>query len=314
MAHAAAADTPLPGDRGPRAGFELLDRHGRPSPRLTGVTLDRSCSQPRFGGAGTSMGRWYHQPLQRAWNSGRATLDRGLDRTSAERDEVARDCSGVEVGRAARQADRERSRRALFEELAKRPPNICPFLGLATSQTEYHDGFTREHRCYAFGDPVELSAEQQERVCLGRGYGNCPRYLRGVLVIPTEELEALRRPLPPVGPPAPPARRRPARPLRRWRRPAPRPGPLIGAVLLLAVVGRSVRSCSSRAGSGVHHDPSPSRSTSVDQAPAPRRPQRRAVADAGSEPPDPVPGDAEAGPDPTARRHVPGLRGDRPRG
>jgi hypothetical protein len=101
-------------------------------------------------------------------------------------------------------ADREQSRRALFEELAKRPPNICPFLGLATSQTEYHDGFTREHRCYAFGDPVELSAEQQERVCLGRGYGNCPRYLRGVLVIPTEELEALRRPLPPVKPPAPP--------------------------------------------------------------------------------------------------------------
>ena len=95
-------------------------------------------------------------------------------------------------GRESREAaDREQSRRALFEELAKRPPDICPFLGLASSQTEYHDGFTREHRCYAFGDPVELSAEQQERVCLGRGYGNCPRYLRGVLVIPTEELEAL---------------------------------------------------------------------------------------------------------------------------
>ncbi|MGZ6372284.1 MAG: hypothetical protein ACXWL8_02705, partial [Candidatus Limnocylindria bacterium] len=120
-------------------------------------------------------------------------------------------------------------------------PNICPFLGLATSQTEYHEGFTREHRCYAFGDPVELSAEQQERVCLGRGYGNCPRYLRGVLVIPTEELEALRRPLPPVRPPGPPAP------------PPPPPTParaagdgggrrrgvplLIGAVMLLAVAG-----------------------------------------------------------------------------
>ena len=89
---------------------------------------------------------------------------------------------------------REKGRRALFEELAKRPPNICPFLGLASSQTEYHDAFTREHRCYAFGDAAELSAEQQERVCLPRGYGNCPRYLRGVLVIPTEELDALRRP------------------------------------------------------------------------------------------------------------------------
>ena len=103
------------------------------------------------------------------------------------------------------EAQREKGRRALFEELAQRPPNICPFLGLASSQTEYHDGFTREHRCYAFGDPSELSMEQQQRVCLTRGYGNCPRYLRGVLVIPTEELEALRRPLAPVGPPAPPA-------------------------------------------------------------------------------------------------------------
>src|SRR6185436_21016661 len=136
-------------------------------------------------------------------------------------------------------AEREQSRRALFEELAKRPANICPFLGLASSQTEYHDGFTREHRCYAFGDPVELSEEQQERVCLGRGYGNCPRYLRGVLVIPTEELEALRRPLPPVRPPAPPVS--PPRPAatsgggRRRRGLAL----LIGAVLLL-VVGGSV--------------------------------------------------------------------------
>jgi hypothetical protein len=134
-------------------------------------------------------------------------------------------------------ADRELSRRALFEELAKRPPNICPFLGLASSQTEYHEAFTREHRCYAFGDPVELSAEQQERVCLGRGYGNCPRYLRGVLVIPTEELEALRRPLPPVQPPAPPVSPPP---------PAPAPSGgggrrgaavLVGAVMLLAVAG-----------------------------------------------------------------------------
>lgn len=137
-------------------------------------------------------------------------------------------------------ADRERSRRALFEELAKRPANICPFLGLATSQTEYHDGFTREHRCYAFGEPVELSAEQQERVCLGRGYGNCPRYLRGVLVIPTDELEALRRPLPPVRPavPPPPPPTKPAPSggggggRRRRRLPV-----LVGLVLLVAAAG-----------------------------------------------------------------------------
>jgi len=137
-------------------------------------------------------------------------------------------------------ADREQSRRALFEELAKRPPDICPFLGLASSQTEYHEGFTREHRCYAFGDPVELSVEQQERVCLGRGYGNCPRYLRGVLVIPTDELEALRRPLPPVSPSAPPVTPPPPRPATRAGGDSGRRrglSLLIGAVLLLAVAG-----------------------------------------------------------------------------
>lgn len=144
-------------------------------------------------------------------------------------------------GRESREAaDREQSRRALFEELAKRPANICPFLGLASSQTEYHEGFTREHRCYAFGDPVELSAEQQERVCLGRGYGNCPRYLRGVLVIPTEELEALRRPLPPVRPPTPPVTPPPpSRAAARGGEGGRRRGMavLIGAVMLLAVAG-----------------------------------------------------------------------------
>lgn len=97
---------------------------------------------------------------------------------------------------------REAERRALFEELAKRPDTVCPFLGLAQARIEYNDGVTDEHRCYAFGDPAELSSEQQRKVCLQRGYGNCPRYLRGVLVIPTEELEALRRPHPPVERPA----------------------------------------------------------------------------------------------------------------
>ncbi|MGH2455521.1 MAG: hypothetical protein ACRDHD_04610 [Candidatus Limnocylindria bacterium] len=103
------------------------------------------------------------------------------------------------------EAAREAERRALFEELAKRPDTVCPFLGLAEARTEYRDGVTDEHRCYAFGDPAELSAEQQQKVCLQRGYGNCPRYLRGVLVIPTEELEALRRPQPMPPAPQPPA-------------------------------------------------------------------------------------------------------------
>jgi hypothetical protein len=92
------------------------------------------------------------------------------------------------------------------------------------------------HRCYAFGDPAELSAEQQQKVCLQRGYGNCPRYLRGVLVIPTEELEALRRPQP-----APPPRPEAPRPV-----PAAKPASggrrrvlvaILGALLLAAVGG-----------------------------------------------------------------------------
>jgi hypothetical protein len=106
--------------------------------------------------------------------------------------------------KADEEAARERDRRALFVELAKRPDTVCPFLGMAESRTEYHEGVSDQHRCYAFGDPAELSAEQQTRVCLERGYGNCPRYLRGVLVIPTEELEALRRPQEPRPPPPPP--------------------------------------------------------------------------------------------------------------
>jgi hypothetical protein len=98
--------------------------------------------------------------------------------------------------REQEEAAREAERRVLFAELAKRPDTICPFLGMAGKRTAYQESVSEEHRCYAFGDPAELSAEQQQKVCLQPGYGNCPRYLRGVLVIPTEELEALRHPQP----------------------------------------------------------------------------------------------------------------------
>jgi hypothetical protein len=115
----------------------------------------------------------------------------------------------------AAEAAREGERLALFAKLAERPEHICPFLGLEGDRTGYVEGVSEEHRCFAFGDPAPISAEQQTRVCQERGYGNCPRYLRGVLVIPTEELEALRRPraaepvaAPVVPPPPPPERRR----------------------------------------------------------------------------------------------------------
>ena len=104
---------------------------------------------------------------------------------------------------------------------------------LPTSAAGYVEGVSDEHRCYAFGDPAPLSAEQQTRVCQERGYGNCPRYLRGVLVIPTEELEALRRPRAPLPEPltAPP-------PAAADEPPPPRGAAPSCLVLLLVVVGR----------------------------------------------------------------------------
>ena len=103
----------------------------------------------------------------------------------------------------AAEAARETERHALFARLAERPEHICPFLGLEADRTGYVEGVSDDHRCFAFGDPAPISAEQQTRVCQERGYGNCPRYLRGVLVIPTEELEALRRPRAAALPPPP---------------------------------------------------------------------------------------------------------------
>jgi hypothetical protein len=107
-------------------------------------------------------------------------------------------------------ASADAERQALFEKLAQRPESVCPFLGLAAARADYQPEATDDHRCHAFGDPEPVSAEQQRGVCLQRGYANCPRYLRGVLVVPSDELEALRRPqqrVPPpprVAPPPPP--------------------------------------------------------------------------------------------------------------
>jgi hypothetical protein len=133
---------------------------------------------------------------------------------------------------AAAEAAREAERHALFAKLAERPENICPFLGLADERAGYVEGVSDDHRCYAFGDPAPLSAEQQTRVCQERGYGNCPRYLRGVLVIPTEELEALRRPRAPLAEPPPPP---PPAPVEERRR--RRAAPVALLLVLLLVIG-----------------------------------------------------------------------------
>ena len=135
---------------------------------------------------------------------------------------------------AAAEAASAAERRDLFAHLAQRPAHICPFLGLAYERTAYVEGASIEHRCYAFGDPAPLSSEQQTSVCQERGYGHCPRYLRGLLVTPTEELQALRNPRAATLP-LPPLRSAPApvapRPRRRRRRPI-----LLFALLLLLLL------------------------------------------------------------------------------
>lgn len=162
---------------------------------------------------------------------------------------------------AAAEAAREDERRSLFAKLAERPEHICPFLGLEADRTGYVDGVSSEHRCFAFGDPAPLSAEQQTRVCQERGYGNCPRYLRGVLVIPTEELEALRRPR--AAAPPPPAT--PAPEERRSR------APLVAvlALLLLVGVGAGAYVLLGGLGSGVAVEPTPTAEPSPSLEPTP---------------------------------------------
>ena len=144
----------------------------------------------------------------------RPALARAVERTVAE----AYPRPMFRRGKAPAQSSAaDADKQALYEKLALRPETVCPFLGLAAARAEYSEQATDEHRCYAFGDPEVVSGDQQRNVCLQRGYANCPRYLRGVLVIPSDELEALRHPPqrvpppppPPVVPPTPGARRRP---------------------------------------------------------------------------------------------------------
>jgi hypothetical protein len=163
----------------------------------------------------------------------------------------------------AAEAAREADRHTLFAKLAERPEHICPFLGLEADRTGYVEGVSSEHRCFAFGDPASLSAEQQTRVCQERGYGNCPRYLRGVLVIPTEELEALRRPRPAMTPVVRPAA---AVPERR------RGVPLIAILALLLLVGAGGGAAYlilGGGGNGVAVDGTPSPTPTPSPAPTP---------------------------------------------
>lgn len=189
---------------------------------------------------------------------------------------------------AAAEAARESERRALFEQLAQRPDHVCPFLGLAEDRVGYSAEASDQARCYAFGDPAELSSEQQERVCLQRGYGNCPRYLRGILVIPTEELEALRRPQPmPAPPPEPVAA---ASDERRRRGPLV----LVGALVILLLLGGGAGLLLTRPNQVGLIDPTPTATPSVTIAPtatAVATPEPSSAQPTPTEEPTPIPGD-----------------------
>ena len=180
---------------------------------------------------------------------------------------------------AEAEAARESERLALFARLAERPENICPFLGLDGERTAYVDGVSDEHRCYAFGEPAPLSAEQQTRVCQERGYGNCPRYLRGVLVIPTEELEALRRPR--AGAPAPPPGGAAPVPVPEPRR--RRLSPLIGVLVVLLLIGvgggAAFMFFGDQLGIAVAPSPTPSVAATIGPTPSPSASQAIATSE-----------------------------------
>lgn len=187
-------------------------------------------------------------------------------------------------------------RQALFEKLAQRPESVCPFLGLAGERAEYRADATDDHRCYAFGDPEPVSGEQQRNVCLQLGYANCPRYLRGVLVIPSDELEALRRP-PQRVPPPPPAQTPPPDSGGGRRR------GVVVLLLLLLLVGGGVGAWWFLGQDGVAVEPTPEPSPSAVATPAasgpsslpsPSEPEGSAVATPSPDP-TPIPGDVFIG-------------------
>lgn len=184
-------------------------------------------------------------------------------------------------------------RQALFDKLAQRPETVCPFLGLAAERSEYEPQATDEHRCYAFGEPEPVSGEQQRNVCLQRGYANCPRYLRGVLVIPTDELEALRRPVQRVPPPPPPPVAAAASGEGGRRR-------IVVVLLLLLLVGGGVGAWWFLAGpGGIAQNPTPEPSVSPSLGPS-ATPEESAFPTASADP-TPEPGDEFIGYEVTVR-------------
>ena len=74
----------------------------------------------------------------------------------------------------------------IIDDPARSPdPSVCPFLRrevdglLAVPLLEPDDA----NRCAAIGAPRPQSSRQQELVCLRAAHADCPRYLRGALVV-----------------------------------------------------------------------------------------------------------------------------------
>ena len=65
-------------------------------------------------------------------------------------------------------------------------PEVCPFLRAADEADRIVapiEAPDPANRCAALREPVPQSLRQQELVCLASGHVNCPRYLRGAVVI-----------------------------------------------------------------------------------------------------------------------------------
>ena len=132
---------------------------------------------------------------------------------------------------AAAEAAREAERRALFAQLAERPDTSVPSSAWPTTAAGYVEGVSDDHRCYAFGDPAPLSAEQQAGLPGAR--------LRQLPALPPRRARhsdrgaggaaaaAGRGPAPAAPPPAPPP------PAARRRRRLTTPIVLIPILLLL---------------------------------------------------------------------------------
>ena len=235
VTHAAAADPPLAGDRSPRARVERFNRHAASLP-----LVDRGVSRPvllkaRDDGTATSMARWYHR---RTWTSARYLAD---DRSALHSGRSQRDGSpGLFGRRNQREPPGGRARARAAAPCSRSSPSGRRRSARSSASPAPRPSTTTESPAStaATRSATRPSSRPSSRSgsASERGYGNCPRYLRGVLVIPTEELEALRRPLPPVRPPA--RRHRPhhaARPRRRVVAAADGWPLLVGLVLLLAV-------------------------------------------------------------------------------